>query len=153
MTRWLHFNRVLAVFLGLNGIFWVWFWYEVARNAVPYVDRPPGYEELSPGYKFGGSALPWDSDVRLEAFRVLHVSQEPTLFVVGRIMASVQRDWSIRFGALSIGAWVLMATTLLSFLQWWLIGSGLRLVFGWVTRTRGRRPAACGTRSGENRSA
>lgn len=138
MARWLHSHYVIALVLGLNGLFWSWFWYEVARNAVPYADRPPAYEELSPGYKFGGVALPWDSDVRLPTFRALHWIQRPALFVAGRSIGLVQRDWSVRFGPLSTGAWVLVATTLLSFLQWWLVGSGLGFVLSLTRKAEGR---------------
>lgn len=83
--KWLGSHRVVGTFLGLNALLWLWCWSEVVRNAVPYRDHPPDYEELASGYKFGGRALPWDSDSRLSAFRVMNVAQRPTLFSLNRI--------------------------------------------------------------------
>jgi len=128
--KWLGSHRVVGTFLGLNALLWLWCWSEVVRNAVPYRDHPPDYEELASGYKFGGRALPWDSDSRLSAFRVMNVAQRPTLFSLNRITGLFERDWSYRFGPLSVGAWVLVVSTFVSFGQWWVVAGAINLVFG-----------------------
>jgi hypothetical protein len=119
----LRSNKLLWLVAALNGLFWVWFWVEAWRNAIPYTDRPPKFEEIVPVYKFGDSALPPNSDVNLITFRSLHLCQAPTLFLVARTASALaRRGWDERFGPLSLGAWVLIITNAASFVQWWLIG-------------------------------
>lgn len=116
-------GRPLVVFLLLNSVFWIWFWVDVSTHLSPFEDRPPEFEEIIPVYRFWGVALPPNADVHLVVFRTLHVVQAPTLFLVARsITLFSNRGWDERCGALSIGAWVLILTTLGSYLQWSLIG-------------------------------
>ncbi len=111
------------VLLLLNSVFWIWFWVELSSKLSPFEDRPPEFEEIVPVYKFWGVALPPNADVHLAVFRTLHIIQAPALFLVARTTTLIgNRGWEERCGSLSIGAWVLVLTTLASYFQWLLIG-------------------------------
>ena len=114
-----------------NLALWAWFWVDFGRHSTVYTDRTPKFEETVPVYKFGTQALPPEAEANLMSFRTMLLFQRPTFFAVGQIANTLtSRSWDQRIGRLSIGAYVLIAATLISFAQW----AALALLLAWVVR-------------------
>ena len=121
--------RIIRVALLLNLAFWTWFWADLWRHTITYVDRTPRFEETLPVYKFGGQALPSEAETNSASFQSMLLFQRPSFFVVAQSVNGLTNGaWDQRTGGLSIGAYVLFGTTVLSFLQWGLAA----LLVGWV---------------------
>ena len=127
--------RVVGMAMLLNLVFWAWFWVDVCRHAMEYTDRTPKFEETVPVYKFGAHALPPEAERSLLSFGSMLLVQRPAFFTAGQVAnAFTSGSWDKRIGGLSIGAFILIGTTLLSFVQWaatvLLIASALGAVKG-----------------------
>ncbi|HEU0123186.1 MAG TPA: hypothetical protein VFQ91_21830 [Bryobacteraceae bacterium] len=123
--------RIVRVAMLFNLVLWAWFWVDLGRHTTDYTDRTPTFEEMVPVYKFGARALPPEAEGNLMSFRTMLLFQRPTFFAVGQaanILTS--RPWDQRIGGLSIGAYVLIAATLISFAQW----AAFALLLAWVVR-------------------
>jgi hypothetical protein len=140
-----HARRLVQAVLLLNMLFWLWFWIDVSRHTKLYTDREPKFEESVPIYKFGTKALPPEAERDLSSFRSMLFCQRPSFFVVARTVNSLSAGpWNHRLGALSIGAYALIGTMLLSFAQWGLVALLINRVVVWVSGGRGttvHRPA------------
>ncbi|MCL4782826.1 MAG: hypothetical protein KJZ70_07320 [Bryobacterales bacterium] len=130
--------RMVGLAMLLNLAFWAWFWGDLWRHTREYTDRTPKFEETLPVYKFGGQALPLEAERSSMSFSAMLLVQRPAFFMVGQIAnAMTSGSWEQRIGGLSIGAFVLIGTTLLSFVQWaavvlllaWAVSFGDRLGF------------------------
>ena len=137
-------RRVQAVLL-LNMLFWFWFWTDVSRHTTLYADREPKFEESVPIYKFGTKALPSEAERDLSSFRSMLFCQRPSFFVVARTLNSLSDSpWDHRLGVLSIGAYALIGTMLLSFAQWGLVALLINRGLAWANGGHGttvHRPA------------
>lgn len=121
-----------------NLVFWAWFWADLGRHTTEYTDRAPKFEEVVPVYKFGARALPPEAEGSLTSFRAMLVFEWPAFFTVGQLANALTSDsWDQRIGGLSIGALILIGTTLLSFAQW----AAVFLLVGWAVGVmRGGEP-------------
>lgn len=134
------YTRIIGWALFLNLSFWVWFWVDVWLHAADYTDRVPKFEEVVPVYKFGTKALPFEAEQKLVSFRAMLMIQRPAFLLAGGVANAAGNNWERRVeGGLSIGASVLIGTTLLSFAQWWAIVAFCQLVFGARTGGESRR--------------
>gem|GEM_PF-5119708 len=101
------------------------------------MEHPPVLCEVVPMYKFGGRAIPFSSEHRMISLRRMHVLQQPTHFVLVKVVNGWSgRTWDERWASLSIGSWVLITTMILSFFQWGLIAW---LVTWWLRRQTPKR--------------
>jgi len=114
-----------------NLVLCAWFWVDFGRHTTVYTDRPPRFEETVPVYKFGAQALPPEAEANLMSFRTMLLFQRPTFFAVRQVASALtRRSWDQRIGGISIGAYVLIAATLISFAQW----AAFALLLAWVVR-------------------
>ena len=131
--------RIVGAAMLLNLLFWAWFWVDVWRHTTLYSDRTAKFEETVPVYKFGTQALPPEAERNLTSFGSMLLVQRPAFLVVGRIAtAVVSGSWEQRVGGgLSIGAYVLIGTMLVSFAQW----AAIALLGAWALGAlRGGQP-------------
>jgi hypothetical protein len=130
--------------LLLNLVFWSWFWVDLWRNSEPYTNRPARFEESLPVYVLGARGLPSAMEQKLASMQAMVALQRPSFFVVSQIARAAGMPWDHIRGWLSVGALVLVGTTVVSFLQWGLVG----LVIGMVlSRLKGPSPSANGAKS------
>lgn len=130
-------RKVVQTALLLNVLFWLWFWIDISRHMIPYTDRAPKFEESTPIYKFGTKALPSQAEGDLASFRSMLVCQGPSSFVVARIVNGLtDGPWDQRLGSLSIGAYALIGTMLVSFAQWGLVTLVVYRVVVWAKGTQ-----------------
>jgi hypothetical protein len=132
-----NIRQLILVFFSLNMLFWVWLGFDIVNNLQSHENRPPIYEEIVPVYKFGDQAIPSKADHAMISLETMRTIQQPVYFFVTK-MANTNAisggSWDERRGALSIGAWVLIATMLLSFLQWGIIAFGLGSIIQMLKR-------------------
>ena len=111
--------RIVGVAMLLNLAFWGWFWVDLWRHTAEYTDRAPKFEEVLPVYKFGTWALPPEAERNLMSSGSMFLVQRPAFLAAGQVANLTGGSWEQRVGGgLSIGAWVLIGTMLLSFAQW-----------------------------------
>jgi hypothetical protein len=111
--------RIVYAALLLNLSFWAWFWVDVWRHTAEYTDRTPQFEEVLPVYKFRSRALPPEAERTLMSFGSMLLVQRPAFLVAGQVATFTSRSWEQRVGGgLSVGAYVLIGTMILSFVQW-----------------------------------
>jgi len=114
---------MMIVFV-LNALFWILLSVFIWINAVPFKDRKPDFEKIMPAYKFGNWAVPPELESDSLPFRIVLSAYRPSFGVTSGltnwINSNSGRTWETRLGNLSIGAWVLIGTMLLSFVQWYL---------------------------------
>jgi hypothetical protein len=118
-------KQAIAIVFALNALFWIllaaFFWI----NAVPFKDRQPYFEEITPTFKFGDWAVPAELETDSLPFTILLSAYRPSFGVAASVTNWIQsesnRTWDDRVGPLSVGALVLISTMLLSFLQWYVI--------------------------------
>lgn len=131
--------KSLAPFVGValltNLVFWSWLWVDLLRRTTTYEDRPVEFEEVVPVFKFGARVLPPLVERESLSFQSMHLLQRPSFFVASKAANHLtSRSWDQRIGPVSVGAYVLIATTLLSFFQWaavsLFIGAGWKIVTG-----------------------
>jgi hypothetical protein len=122
---------VLAVLL-FNGLFWIWSWSDLLRQTSPYIDHAPSFEEVVPVYRFWTRAFPEELERDSLSLRLIHVIQQPSYFVVARTTNLFGRSWEQRRGPLSIGAWVLVITMFVSFIQWPVAGWLISRILCWT---------------------
>jgi hypothetical protein len=77
---------------ALNALFWILFAVFIGINAVPFKDRKPYFEEITPTFKFGDWAVPAELETDSLPFRVLLSAYRPSFGVA----ASVDQLESIR---------------------------------------------------------
>lgn len=132
-------RKLTQIALLINGVFWAWFWIDVSRHVSPYADRPPNFEEVVPVYRFGSKALPSEAERELTSFRSMLWAQGPSFFLIGQATSAFSdRAWDRRIGWLSLGAYVLLGTMLVSFAQWWLVAMAVSRVLTWAGSNHGR---------------
>lgn len=107
----------------LNCLFWILLFALVWIRVVPFADRKPDFEEELPAFKFGAWAIPveMENGNLLKAMRFL---QLPSYWTSVYAINYINQDgtWEYRVAALSIGAYVLIATMFLSMAQWYAMG-------------------------------
>jgi hypothetical protein len=125
-------SRLVWVVYLANLLFWLWLGIDIIHNVRPYTDKPPTFEEIVPVYKFGNLAIPSISDHKMISLEIMRKIHQPVYYFVVKTTNLVSNgQWDRRYGSISIGSYVLIATMLLSFVQWgiiaWLIGRTLKL--------------------------
>ena len=129
-TQVLRKHLVTIVVLA-NSIFWIWFWLGVSQALVVSEKRLPAFEEVVPVYRFGDWVLPPFSDKRIPEIVAIGTVQQPTLWLTARAVEGIAgQDWSATYGYCSIGAIILIVTSMASFVQW----AGLALLVGKLVR-------------------
>jgi hypothetical protein len=115
-------SQLVRVICAINLLFWIWLWLDVIHNVHPFTDRVQAFEEIMPVYKFGSYAIPAKADHEMITLKTMRVIHQPAYFAVVRVANRVSDgSWDQRWGSLSIGSFVLIATMLLSFLQWGIV--------------------------------
>src|SRR5678816_4039490 len=119
-------TRLFRVIFAINLLFWVWLWLDIRMNLQPYTQAEVHFEEIVPVYKFGSLAVPSRIDHRMLSLKVMRVIHQPLHFILVKLVnASGHGDWDKKYGALSIGSYLLISTMIGSFAQWlglaWLI--------------------------------
>lgn len=141
-----HEFRPVWVISALNLLFWGWLWVDVARHLEPFVDRRARFEEVVPVYKFDGLAIPTASDHAMLSLKAMRVIQQPTYMAVVRIANRLSGgSWDMRWGSLSVGSWVLVATMLISYFQWGLTGWLIARFLRWYAPSDEAVPRSSGT--------
>jgi hypothetical protein len=114
---------ILAFFWLANGVFWLWFWGEVWMALERFVPEPPALDLEIAAYRFGNSLLPREFHYTSTAFRTMLLVQKPTVFATSKLGDALASggNWDAMWGPLSMGAWWLVAITLLSFAQWYIL--------------------------------
>jgi len=121
-----NISNLASVILAINLLFWIWIAIDIVQNIQPWTDREPEFEEIVPVYKFGRQAILASSDHKMLSLQIMRTVQQPTYFIVVKVANYISNgSWDKRLGSLSIGSFVIIATMVLSFLQWgtlaWLV--------------------------------
>jgi hypothetical protein len=115
----------ITIAFALNTLFWILLAEFIWINAVSFKDRKPYFEEIAPVFKFGDWAIPAELETDSLPFKILLSAYRPSFGVAAGVTNWIQsesnRTWEDRVGPLSVGAWVLTGTMLLSFIQWYVI--------------------------------
>lgn len=145
-TRGRGFPLVLCV-LFLNLVFWAWFWIEVTSMVVPYEWPPLTMDFDPPAYVWFGYAVPPSMHFELP-FRLMDRVQMPAN-LLSRYAIWGFLDWWVSgqyvvrgktiAGTSEVG-YIVFATMILSFIQWYVIGVGLN----WLSRRVWSRPTSPG---------
>lgn len=115
----------IAIVSALNALFWILLAVFIWINAVPFKDQKPYFEEITPTFKFGDWAVPAELETDSLPFKILVSAYRPSFGMAASatnwIQSESNRTWDDRIGLLSVGAWALIGTMLLSFIQWYVI--------------------------------
>jgi hypothetical protein len=113
---------ILRMVLITNLLLWTWFWIDVGINLVPFVPQAPEFEREIAAFRFGNSVLPSGFPQDSAAFKTMLYVQNPTFYLCTKLANVISSgSWDKPIGFLSIGSLHLVASTLLSFLQWYWI--------------------------------
>lgn len=113
---------VIASFLFLNILFWIFTTIHLMINVVPFVDRRADFEEEMPAFKFGAWAVPVEMEYYSFSFRTIYTVYSPSYWTMVGLANGVltNKTWEDRFGPISIGGYVLIGTMIISFIQWYI---------------------------------
>jgi hypothetical protein len=103
---------------------------------VPFADREPHFEEELPAFKFGHWAVPIEMELSSSYFKTIFTIYFPSYRSAAGVtnLLATKKTWEDRIGPLSIGAYVLIGTMLLSYIQWYIIAIILRRVVVLIQR-------------------
>lgn len=117
-------GKSVKVLLIANLCLWIYFWIGFARASYAYQPNPLGHP-AGTGYTFWGHSIAVaESGLKYPFFKITFYLELPS-FVVA---VSIERFFdpqliSHRFiWGISMAGWGMLATILLSFLQWWSVG-------------------------------
>jgi hypothetical protein len=121
MTEHSHRRVALRVVLIANAVLWLLVWGAFARASHPFVEHRPVWEERYPlVIVFHHAALP---DFELKLFSPVLLLHLPSTVVARLIEISVANRhpevWEHEFIGTSLHGYTVLATMLLSFLQWY----------------------------------
>lgn len=127
---------IILIILLLDVVFWGLLAINIGVRAVPFIDRKPEFEEQLPLFKFGRWAVPVAMTEKSPLFRMVYSVHLPSYRLSIGLMERMnpEKTWGTRLGALSIGAYVLISTMILSFLQWYLVGAFLAWMIAWMSK-------------------
>jgi hypothetical protein len=133
-------RKLLMVILIANACLWAYFWLAFAHASQPYDPRPWGHPPVDP-YCFWGHAIGLTtSSLTYPFMKVAFWVEFPAFLAVAlfrkAFLSGVSGDTF--FAGVSIGGYELIATMLLSFLQWLIFAWTARKLLAWISR----RPVA-----------
>ena len=116
-------GKPVKAMLVANLCFWTYFWLAFAYASQPYDPRPWGYLPVDP-YSFGGHAIGLTrSSLTYPFMRVAFWIEFPSFLLVALVrkafLSGVSGDTF--FAGISAGGYALLVTTLLSFIQWYIV--------------------------------
>jgi len=138
--------RFVRLLLLANGVLWLVFALNFVANSHPYSPHPPMFEEQSPLYAYYGRALPAEQYMT-PLMRITRFLEWPSFFVARPYFwyfDSHGIDGARRYGRVSVTGYYLLIVCLLSFLQWYLVGS----LTDYVKRRLGVNRSPASTNSG-----
>jgi hypothetical protein len=144
-------GKFIKVLLIANLCLWIYFWIGFARASYPYKPNPLGHP-AGTGYTYWGHSIAVaESGLKYPFFKAVFYPELPS-FAIAVLIERVFDPQLIshRFIAgISMSGWSLLATMLLSFLQWYLVGwVGQKLWHRWSSHSNAAPSDAPSTRAG-----
>jgi hypothetical protein len=118
-------RKLTKAFLSANACLWLYFWFAFVRASEPYDPRPWGHLPVDP-YSFWGHAIGLTrSSLSYTFMKFAFWIDFPSFFSVALFRRAFLREVSgdTFFAGVSVGGYALLTIMLLSFVQWYLIGS------------------------------
>lgn len=122
MKRTLAIGRFAKVLLLANAAFWLIFTVYFLANSRPYKPHRFGWEEPAPVFVFFGRAYPAERYMT-PFMRVTRAVQWPSYYATYKLNGWLHTLDDGLYWAISPGGYSQLLECLLSFLQWYLVGS------------------------------
>lgn len=125
-----YHRPVIAIVLGINIIFWAWFWIEVVSALVPYQRTPVTFEYDPPSFVWFGYAVPPSEQYDFLPFWLMDRVQMPAN-LLSRYAIWGLLDWRASgeyifrgetFAGTSPVGYIVFSTMIVSFVQWYVVG-------------------------------
>jgi hypothetical protein len=133
-------GKLAKVLLVLNLCLWIFFWISFALASRPFHPNPMGHP-AGTGYTFWGHSIAVVESAFMYPFFKVVMYVEFASFLVITLVVRVFSPHQLLngfFAGISGGGWLLLATMLLSFLQWYFIGWLVQKLWRrWSTRRAG----------------
>jgi hypothetical protein len=124
-------RRTVLVLMCLNAAFWLYFWIDIGFRVTPYDGpRPEFHGDMLPEYVWYGRGVPYpEVSSQALSLKLMRAGQQPThaivkflsLQVMNRAYPPVYVYRGEIFGGVSYAGYQVLATRVLSFVQWYLI--------------------------------
>jgi hypothetical protein len=133
-------RKIAKLFLVANLCLWIYFWIGFARASYPYEPNPLGHVSGT-GFTFWGHAIAVaESGFKYKFFKTTYYVELPSVLLV-TLFARIFDPHLVSplfFGGISMGGWIIIATMMLSFFQWYFIGRAIqRLGHKWFNQPTG----------------
>jgi hypothetical protein len=136
-------GKTVKLLLLANLLFWIYFYFSFARVSVPYDPRPLGHHPVEP-YSFAGHSVGLTESIYSYPFmRVAFWIEGPSIGFVTLVMRMLfgRVPSNEFFAGISFPGYKLLAITIVSFAQWYLIGFLVRVLWvKWSNRPTVSKP-------------
>ncbi len=138
-------RRTVLVLMFLNAAFWLYFWIDIGFRVTPYDGpRPEFHGDMLPEYVWYGRGVPYpEVSSQALSLKLMRAAQQPTHAIVQFLSIQVM-NWTYppvyvyrgeTFGGVSYAGYQVLATMVLSFVQWYVIA---RLLDWLIAKGRAR---------------